>query len=724
MRRKQPYILVLFFLASLAGTAQQRIRFMLTDAVSGRAVTGASVRIPGVELHQITDTAGAATPLLPKGNWQVQFYATGYVTASVPVTIPAADTVIEIGMNPAGEEKQELIISVLRTDTRPDQTVARVEVISQDVIETESGIKPAHIAGLPGKHTSIQRQQTSAITGNTSLRMQGLPGDYTQLLRNGIPLFGGYAASFNILQVAPLDLAQIEIISGPGSSLYGNGAIAGLINLVSKKPVSGKKERHLLVNQSTLGESNLNLYLAEREKKIGYTFFSGGTYQRQMDVNRDGFSDVPATEQIFFHPVFYFYPDEKTTVSAGLNSVFEERNGGDMQVLRNRPTALHQFYIENQSLRNTLDLTLDKRYRKEDRLSVKIMAGNYKRDITTNTFGMKARQLSLYAEGSYLLNLPRHRVVGGISFTSDHFKKGGPDSTLISDYRHFTPGLFIQDDWRIRPAITIESSIRADYHSVYGGFVVPRLAAFIRISPALTTRFGGGTGYRVPAAIQYDLDERNYRYLMLDETVKAERSLGFNWDLNYKKQVGETGLLISQSVYYTRVSNPLVPFIAPGNPPAFVYYYSAAKPLVSTSAETRVQLAYRKMSGWLGYTFTDARKRYDAVQPYLELSIRHKLSGLFTYAFSKNFRATATAIYTGKQYLYNGDTSPSFPFVNAMARYDIRHFSFVLNVENLLDYRQDKQAPLINPPFTNPQFDPLWGPITGRVVNLSVKISW
>jgi iron complex outermembrane receptor protein/outer membrane receptor for ferrienterochelin and colicins len=59
-----------------------------------------------------------------------------------------------------------------------------------------------------------------------------------------------------------------------------------------------------------------------------------------------------------------------------------------------------------------------------------------------------------------------------------------------------------------------------------------------------------------------------------------------------------------------------------------------------------------------------------------------------------------------------------------MVRYDIRHFSFVLNCENLLDYRQSEKGPIINPPFTNPTFDQLWAPIDGRVLNLSVKISW
>src|SRR6185503_10418801 len=101
------------------------------------------------------------------------------------------------------------------------------EVIGLEEVEEESGVKPGHIASLLGDVAGIQAQQTSATTNNTELRIQGLPGEYTQMLRDGIPLFGGFAGSFSVLQIPPLDLKQIEIIKGSSSTLYGGGAIAG-----------------------------------------------------------------------------------------------------------------------------------------------------------------------------------------------------------------------------------------------------------------------------------------------------------------------------------------------------------------------------------------------------------------------------------------------------------------------------------------------------------------
>jgi iron complex outermembrane receptor protein/outer membrane receptor for ferrienterochelin and colicins len=113
-----------------------------------------------------------------------------------------------------------------------------------------------------GDVAGIQIQQTSATTGNAEMRVQGLPGEYTQILKDGMPLFGGYSGSFSILQIPPLDLKQIEIVKGASSTLYGGGAIAGMVNLISKRPKEGEFEKTILLNHSTLKENNINLYLS------------------------------------------------------------------------------------------------------------------------------------------------------------------------------------------------------------------------------------------------------------------------------------------------------------------------------------------------------------------------------------------------------------------------------------------------------------------------------
>ena len=70
------------------------------------------------------------------------------------------------------------------------------------------------------------------MNGAGNVRIQGLEGMYAQLLRDGMPLYEGLSGGFDMLQIPPLGLRQIELIKGSESTLYGDWAIGGLINFI------------------------------------------------------------------------------------------------------------------------------------------------------------------------------------------------------------------------------------------------------------------------------------------------------------------------------------------------------------------------------------------------------------------------------------------------------------------------------------------------------------
>ena len=145
------------------------------------------------------------------------------------------------------------------------------------------------------------------------------------------------------MSIPPLDLKQVELIKGSASTLYGGGAIGGLVNIISRKPTT-QQEAVVSLNQTTLKETNFNTYLSKRYKKVGYTFFGGYNYQKAVDVNQDSFSDVTDLNGLVLHPRLFFYPDDKTTIIAGYTGTFEKRSGGDMQVLAGKADAIHQYF--------------------------------------------------------------------------------------------------------------------------------------------------------------------------------------------------------------------------------------------------------------------------------------------------------------------------------------------------------------------------------------------
>ncbi|HUR65554.1 MAG TPA: TonB-dependent receptor, partial [Chitinophagaceae bacterium] len=545
------------------GISQNRVSFLVTDAGSGEPLSNVSIMAKGDAIHTVTNTNGKATTLVPVGKINVIFSSIGFKSKTIELNIPLSntDSVIAVALEKEEKELGEVIVSSSRTNSRIENTPTRVEVLGAEEVDEESGIKPSHTVSLLGDVAGIQAQQTSAVSNNTELRIQGLPGNYTQILKDGVPLFGGYGGSFSIMQVPPLELKQIEIIKGSNSTLYGGGAIAGMINIISKRPKQGQKERQLLINQSSLGETNLHIFLSERSGKFGYTFFTGGNYQKQEDVNKDGFSDLGRTETVFIHPVLFFYPDEKNTISVGINSNYDDRKGGDMEVLSGHKNSSHRFFIQNQTFRNTIDIVWDKRIGASDKLTFKGTASHFNRSILTPSFGMRAKQLSYFSEASYLKKLAKHDIVAGLNFTGESVRKKLPDSTFISNYDHLAAGLFIQDDWRIHPKLIIETGLRADIHNVFKTFFLPRFSIMYKLDPSITMRLGAGLGYRIPSIFSGDIDERDYPKLLPlgnPVSVKAERSQGSNWDINYYHRMEKGSITLNQTFYVTNIQDPVV----------------------------------------------------------------------------------------------------------------------------------------------------------------------
>lgn len=722
MKKLLLFILITFSCSS--GWTQHSFSCFVKDAATKENLQGVTAAVAGSTKAAASDSSGKIfISNLTAGNISVSFSSVGYQKQTLSFQLPQQNNsspVIYLQKDVEHTE-EEVIVTSSRTNSRIEDLPTKVEVLGSEEVGEENGIKPGNIASLLGDVAGIQIQQSSATTGNADARVQGLPGKYTQILRDGLPLFGGYSGSFSILQIPPSDLKQIEIIKGASSTLYGGGAIAGMINLVSKSPKLHTPEHAITINQSTLKESNFNIYLSNRKNKAGYTFFSGATYQRAVDVNKDGFSDVPDLTTVFFHPKLFFYPNTKQTVTVGYNLTYEDRNGGDMKVLHQTADALHRFFIKNKSLRNTIDAQWENKLNSTDLLIVKGTSSFFNRGITTSVFGMKASQLSYYTEASYLKKALHHNFVAGINVTGERFTKKQPDSSLFSNYNHRTIGMFVQDDWKLLQQFTMQAGVRWDNHSVYGNFILPRLSLLYKISNHFTSRLGGGLGYKTPSEFANDIDERHYGLIIPNSALEAERSTGCNWDINYKNVFNGWHITVNQMFYITEIKKPVVDVLWPNSS---VTFYNAAKPVNTKGFETYAAATYDALEIYFGYTYTVAKQLYDAAHPNVSLSARNKFASVIAYEFSPRFRAGIEAAYTGKQYLDNGNTTAGYLFAAGMLRCDIKNISFVLNCENLFDYRQTNKETIFTGPVTNPVFKQIWAPLDGRVINLSAKINF
>src|SRR3546814_14883301 len=93
---------------------------------------------------------------------------------------------------------------VCSSDLLSDEPI-RVEVLDREEIEEKLMMTPGNIAMMVSETPGVRTQITSPSLGAASIRMQGLKGRYTQLLADGLQLYGGQAPAIGLLQIPPTD---------------------------------------------------------------------------------------------------------------------------------------------------------------------------------------------------------------------------------------------------------------------------------------------------------------------------------------------------------------------------------------------------------------------------------------------------------------------------------------------------------------------------------------
>src|SRR5687767_10397435 len=254
-------IVLVCFPPTTIGAQSQTATVRVQVRAGEKSVEDAEVAVAGTTYR--TDAAGATTITTAPGTVDITVLKSGFAstTASVQVAGGATqDVVVELQTQPTVAETITVVAST-RTDKRLEDQPMRVEVLGREEIEEKMLMTPGDIVMMLNEMGGMRVQTTSPSLGAASVRIQGMRGRYTRFLADGLPLFGEQVGSLGLLQIPPMDLGQVEVIKGVASSLYGAGAMGGVVNLISRKP-GREPEREVLVNRSTRGATDTVLWFA------------------------------------------------------------------------------------------------------------------------------------------------------------------------------------------------------------------------------------------------------------------------------------------------------------------------------------------------------------------------------------------------------------------------------------------------------------------------------
>ena len=695
------------------------IQIKVISESENEPIFGATVYFEELEKGAVTDFDGIATfNEIPNGEHIIIVSFLGFETLKTTIQIPSNSDLI-FKLKSGGNELDEVVLQSSRSTRTVKKIPTRIEFIGVEEMGEKAIMNPTNISMVLRESTGIQMQQTSLSSGSTNIRIQGLDGRYTQLLRDGFPLYGGFSSGLSILQIPPLDLQQFEIIKGSSSTLYGGGAIAGLINMVSKTPDEEPALDIMLTQTQALG-STANVFYSKRNEKFGISLYGSGHYQKAYDPEDDGFSNLPKTKSISFNPKFFYYPSDKTTFWLGLNGTYDDRIGGDITKIESGENGIHQYTEENISKRLSSQAVYKTQIDSISSLSIKNSVSFFDRNLTIPDFNFDGKQTNTFTEITYQRETSKADWIFGANLYTSNFDEND-NATLQRDQTDITYGLFANNIYDLSDSWILETGLRADYNTDFGFFPLPRISLLYKNDNGFSSRIGGGLGYKIPDIFTEEAEFINFENVLgIDKSsLKAERSYGVNLDFNYQTRLFETiGFSINQLFYVTAINNGLL-LNSTNN--GFFEFENATDEILSKGAETNIKFTYKDFRWFLNYAFIDTKLNYLAGNPQKPLTAKHNAGSVLMYE-SEKWRIGYETFYTGKQFLSNGTGTTDFVTMGLLLMRNFKFGSAFVNFENFTDRRQSRFSPLVLPPHENPEFPEIYAPTDGFIFSVGIII--
>ena len=407
------------------------------------------------------------------------------------------------------------------------ESATRTEVINGEEIQEKALMRPGNISMLVAETGGVRVQTTSPSLGSANIRLQGLFGRYTQLLSDGLPLYGGQTASIGLLQIPPTDLANVEIIKGAASSLYGGSALGGVINLISRTPLDEYEGEVLFNVTSKDGQDITSYFAAPLTDNVSASVTAGIHHQAVQDLDNDGWADMAGYERGSVRPRFYWQNDSGANLYFTLGAMKERRNGGtlDMATVADG----NKFPLTQESRRTDIGFIYDQPLGEVTSVNVRGSAMNQEHEHQYGAVFEGDSHKSYLIESSFSGYSDDMAWLVGLALQSERFDS---DTFAEFNYSYEVPGLFSQLDYEASDDISMSFSARTDWHSEYGTQVSPRVSMLY--SPDnWTIRGAYGQGFFAPSPFIEDIDEVGLSRLAplnnLDEESAATASIDFGY---------------------------------------------------------------------------------------------------------------------------------------------------------------------------------------------------
>ena len=467
----------------------------------------------------------------------------------------------------------EVVVTGTGTEHYLKNAPVQTEVIAGKALENYQGRTLEDI--LEGLNSSITFNPSDMGSG---MQMNGLGNDYILILVNGKRMTGDTGGQNDLSTINPANIERIEIVKGAASSLYGSDAIAGVINIITKK----NRDKANVTNTTRVGAHGdilESLQIGFVHKKLNSTStlsmkHTDGWRNTTQEWDHHEVADGSVTKTVNRSTNFTL----RENLTCKMNDRLElTLDGSYYQKWNNRPHGPHKYYTYDQFYRN-YDLAGGGRYalRDEDYLAFDLSYGNYSyyydyhhKDVT-NYFDEETGLRIIRYPGEHILESTQRRLLGqakgvfhlgerhilstGLEYQYDYLKS--PRRVAGGTASVFTTSAYVQEEWNPTERLNVTLGGRLVVHQSFGVTFTPKISAMYKLE-TFNLRATYSNGFKAPTLKELHDDYiaqiggGPWKHYLGNEELKPQRSHYGSMSVEY--QAGDIRVILTG--YYNRITN-------------------------------------------------------------------------------------------------------------------------------------------------------------------------
>jgi len=546
------------------------------DSKSKEPLIGANILISKTNIGTATNQDGEfKIENIPNSEFTLQVSMIGYKSELMQLTAELAnDKPVIIELTPALIEMGTVVVTGTNSLHLYENVPVKTEIVTKKLIQQQGACNLSQALGL---QTGVMVENDCNNCNFTQVRILGFDGKYSQVLIDGDPVVSALGGVYGLEHYPEEMIEQIEIVKGGGSALYGGGAVAGTINMMTRRPA---------FNRTRVGYSGSSAHgsydqqigavaeIVNDDNTAGFFVFGSTRNRDPYDRNGDGFTElgILKNETIGFNS--YFKPISNSELQISFHRIFEERRGGN-----NLEKPVHETEIAEWikhfkwggKIKWEHKINSELQYNIHYSFSI-LERNSYYGGLSEDTPEGRLEALNYYGYSENPLHtagmhlnyfLHNHSLTAGVNYDYDKLLDQSVSSAAYYvDETFRNLGIFLQDEFSTDEAkqLTFVTGVRFDKHSALENWIIsPRLNMQYQMFKSFKLRAGYTTGFKVPQIFDEDLHicglEGTQRVIRNSDDLTEERSSTYSLGFEFLDFVNDMPLLFGVTAFYTNLSD-------------------------------------------------------------------------------------------------------------------------------------------------------------------------